>query len=105
MQWYLTLAALITIIISIFAVQNSQQVSLVFLLWDLPSLPLVLIILFSAATGVLITLLFSIAKQLRLKSQIRDLKARAKHTAKHPPGPSWPAGQGTGEQGKAREKQ
>ncbi|MFZ5644450.1 MAG: LapA family protein [Bacillota bacterium] len=82
MQWYLVLASIITVMISLFAVQNSQQVSLRFLLWDLPSLPLVLIILFSAATGVLVTLLFSIAKQLKLNLHIRDLQARIKKLEK-----------------------
>ncbi|MFZ5648811.1 MAG: LapA family protein [Bacillota bacterium] len=82
MQWYIAVAALITLAVSIFAIQNSQQVTLRFLAWDLPSFPLVLLILFSAATGVLITLLFSVAKQLRLTMQIREMQARIKKLEK-----------------------
>jgi len=85
---FLIAAAVITLAISVFAVQNSQPVTLKFLLWDLPSLPLVLIILFSAATGVLITLLFSVSRQVKLNMQIRELQARIRHMEpqKSPPG-------------------
>lgn len=88
MLWYLAAAALITFVISVFAVQNSQPVTLKFLLWDLPPLPLVLIILFSAATGVLVTLLFSVARQVKLNMQIRELQSRIRRleTEKSPPG-------------------
>lgn len=82
MQWYLFLAFLFVLSISVFAIQNSQQVTLQFLYWELPALPLVMVILFSAATGVLITLLFSLAKQLRLTMQIRELQARVKQMEK-----------------------
>lgn len=88
MTWYLAMGGLITLVISVFAAQNSQPVILKFLLWDLPSLPLVLIILFSAATGVLITLLFSVARQVKLNMQIRELQSRIKRleTEKSPSG-------------------
>ncbi|MFZ5649978.1 MAG: LapA family protein [Bacillota bacterium] len=82
MQWYVAVAALITLAVSVFAIQNSQQVTLKFLTWELPSFPLVLLIFFSAITGVLITLLFSVAKQLRLAMQIRDLQSRIKKMEK-----------------------
>lgn len=84
MQWYVAVAAVITLAVSVFAIQNSQQVSLRFLSWELPSFPLVLLIFFSAATGVLITLLFSITKQLRLAMQIRELQSRIKKLEKQP---------------------
>lgn len=82
MQWYVAVAALITLAVSVFAIQNSQQVALKFLTWELPSFPLVLLIFFSAVTGVLITLLFNVAKQLRLSMQIRDLQSRIKKMEK-----------------------
>ncbi len=85
MQWYLFLAFLFILSISVFALQNSQQVTLRFLTWDLPPQPLVMVILFSAATGVLITLLFSITKQLRQNMRIRDLQHRVKQMEKHLP--------------------
>lgn len=82
MQWYLFLAFLFVLSISVFAIQNSRQVTLQFLYWELPPLPLVLVILFSAAMGVLITLLFSLAKQLKMTMQIRDLQSRLKQLEK-----------------------
>jgi len=82
MLWYISLAALITLSIAVFAIQNSQQVTLKFLHWDLPSFPLVLLILFSAATGMLVTLLFSVTKQLRMTIQVKDLQARIKKLEK-----------------------
>lgn len=90
MQWHLVLAIVFVLALTLFAIQNSQQVTLQFLSWELPPLPLVLVILFSAASGVLVTLLFSIAKQLRLTLQIRNLQSRLnqlekKLSAQQPP--------------------
>ena len=82
MLWHISLAALLTLSVAVFAIQNSQQVTLKFLHWDLPSFPLVLLIMFSAVTGVLITLLFSVTKQLRMTIQVRDLQSRIKKLEK-----------------------
>ncbi len=90
MQYYLVLAALITLSISIFAIQNSQEITLQFLYWILPPLPLVLVILFSAAMGVLITLLFNIARQFRMTMQIRELQSRLKQMEKKLSGADGP---------------
>ncbi|MCL6611236.1 MAG: LapA family protein [Peptococcaceae bacterium] len=84
MHWHLVLAFVFVLAITLFAIQNSQQVTLQFLSWELPPLPLVLVILFSAASGVLVTLLFSIAKQLRLTLQIRNLQSRLSQLEKKP---------------------
>lgn len=82
MQWYLVLAFLFVLSVTVFAIQNSQQVSLQFLYWELPPFPLVMLILFSAAAGVLVTLLFSVAKQLKSTMQIRDLQSRVRQMEK-----------------------
>ncbi|MFZ5633139.1 MAG: LapA family protein [Bacillota bacterium] len=82
MQWYLVVALLFVLSISVFAIQNSQQITMKFLYWDLPSFPLVLVILFSTATGVLVTLLFTITRQVRLNLQVRSLQARVKQLEK-----------------------
>jgi len=82
MQVYLVAALLFVLAISVFALQNSQPVTLKFLNWELPSFPLVLVITFSAATGVLATLLFSIARQFKLNLQIRELQSRLKQLEK-----------------------
>ncbi len=81
MQWYLFLAFLFVLAVTLFAVQNSQQVTMKFLYWEF-SFPLVMLILSSAATGVLVTLLFSIAKQLKLSIQVRDLQSRLRQLEK-----------------------
>ena len=78
MQWYVITATLVTFLISVFAIQNSQQVTLKFLIWDLPSFPLVLLILFSTTTGVLLTILFNITKQIRMTLHIHELESRIK---------------------------
>lgn len=96
MQWYLVLALAFIFSIAVFAIQNSQQVALKFLAWELPSFPLVMLILFSAATGALSALLFGVAKQLRLTLQVRDLQARIKQLEKKLSGQTGP---GPGEQG------
>lgn len=82
MHWYLALAFLFVLAVTVFAIQNSQQVVLQFLYWQLPSFPLVMLILFSAACGVLLTLLFSVAKQIKLTMQIRDLQSRIRQMEK-----------------------
>ena len=82
MQWYIIIPIIFALLISIFAVQNPQQVTLRFLLWDLPSLSLVLVIFFSTAMGVLITILFSLTRYLRLTIRIHDLQARLKQMEK-----------------------
>lgn len=78
MQWYVVTATMVIFLISIFAIQNSQQITLKFLIWDLPAFPLVLLILFSTATGVLLTILFNITKQLKMTLHIHELKSRIK---------------------------
>lgn len=81
-QWYLVLAFIFVLATTVFAIQNAQQVTLRFLYWEFPSFPLVMLILFSAASGVLISLLFSLAKQFRQGMQIRDLQSRLRQMEK-----------------------
>lgn len=78
MQWYMIFSTVVILLISIFAIQNSQQITLKFLTWDLPSFPLVLLILFSTATGVLLTILFNITKQIKMTLRIHELESRIK---------------------------
>lgn len=78
MQWYIALGSLLLLVIAIFAYQNPQEVTLRFLTWDMPSMSLVLLIFFSTAMGALVTLLFSLAKQIKQGIQIRDLQSKIK---------------------------
>lgn len=79
MQWYIALGSLLLLVIAIFAYQNPQAVVLRFLTWEMPSMSLVLLIFFSTAMGAMMTLLFSLAKQIKLGIQIRDLQNKVKH--------------------------
>jgi len=82
MQRYLILAVLTVLFISVFAAQNAQPVTLRIIIWDLPPVPLVMVILFSVSMGVLVTLLFSVTRQFRLNMQIRELQGRIKKLEK-----------------------
>lgn len=79
MQWYIALGSLLLLVIAIFAYQNPQEVSLKFLTWEMTSMSLVLLIFFSTAMGALVSLLFSLAKQIRQGIQIRELHNKVKH--------------------------
>lgn len=102
MQWYVALGSGFLLLIAIFAYQNPQEVTLRFITWEMPPIPLVLLIFFSTAMGALITLLFSLAKQLTQGMKIRELQNRVKHLEKQIPsagGPrenNPPAGKGRG---------
>ena len=85
MQKYLFLALFFVLSVTLFAIQNSQQITLKFLYWEFPSFPLVMLILFSAATGALISLLFSVAKQLKMTAQLKALQAQIKQMEKKIP--------------------
>ncbi len=82
MTWYLILALVFTLGFTTFAVQNSQLVTLQFLGWEMASFPLVMLLIFSAITGVLVTLLFSLPSQVKLSSKNRELNARIKQLEK-----------------------
>ncbi len=82
MQWYIALGSAFILLIAVFAYQNPQEVTLRFINWEMPPISLVLLIFFSTAMGALITLLFSLAKQLTQGLKIRELQNRVKHMEK-----------------------
>ncbi|GBF32990.1 hypothetical protein DCCM_2087 [Desulfocucumis palustris] len=102
MQWYVALGSGFLLLIAIFAYQNPQEVTLRFITWEMPPIPLVLLIFFSTAMGALITLLFSLAKQLTQGMKIRELQNKLKHLEKQIPSAGAPgennppAGKGRG---------
>jgi uncharacterized integral membrane protein len=75
-QFYVILGLLFSLVVAIFAVQNSTSVDVKFLAWGFNNISLVLVIITSVVGGALITLLFSLPTQLRNVMKINDLKAK-----------------------------
>lgn len=73
MQLYVLLGLFFSLAVAVFAVQNSTAVDVKFFLWNFNNISLVLVIFSSVVGGALITLLFSLPKQLRSVMKIREL--------------------------------
>lgn len=76
MQFYVILGLLFSLAVAIFAVQNSTSVDVKFLAWGFNDISLVLVIISSAVGGALITLLFSLPKQLRNVMKVNELTTK-----------------------------
>lgn len=76
MQRGLITGLTIGILLVIFALQNVVQVQIKLLLWELPELPLVLVILATLLLGVLVNALSSWPVQNRLRRQNNQLQQR-----------------------------
>lgn len=74
MRLYFGIAIIVAILVAIFALQNSQMVSIKFLLWQLPGFPLALIILGAAISGMMVAWLFSITGRYKKVKQYAELK-------------------------------
>lgn len=77
----LFLATVLSVIFSIFATQNTAQITLHFYSYSLPNIPIYLIILASALSAFILSLIFQLIKNLssgmRISNQqgsIKDLK-------------------------------
>ena len=82
-KFYFLMAAIFTIIIAVFSVQNAESVSINFLLWRVQNVSKIVVILLSALLGSLITLCSVFIWQLKkwsytlqLEAQIKDLKKK-----------------------------
>ena len=72
------LIAAAAIAIAIFAMQNSVQVKVEFLIWKVDGAPLAAVILISGAVGAIIVSLIGFVQRLRLRSKIRQLETRVR---------------------------
>jgi uncharacterized integral membrane protein len=77
------LALLFSILIAVFAVQNTTPVSVSFLLWGPATMAASVLVLISAALGAAAMLLFGVAREVRMRwrqrsvaSQLRAAQAR-----------------------------
>lgn len=82
---YVLIAAVATAI-AIFAVQNSDQVTIRFLGWQIERAPLAAVILISGAVGAIIVSLIGFIQRWKLRSRIRQLESRMQNLEVHPPG-------------------
>ncbi|MCL6559706.1 MAG: LapA family protein [Firmicutes bacterium] len=78
MQKYAMFGLILATIIAVFALQNSEPVTVKFLFWQLPDLPLVIIILVANLLGSVSMFLFSLGKQVKMSLTIRELQSRIK---------------------------
>lgn len=76
MQVFFYLAILFAIMVATFAIQNSQMISIRFIAWQLPAIPLAIIILGAALSGAVAAFLFSIAGYFRHLRQRNELRER-----------------------------
>jgi lipopolysaccharide assembly protein A len=76
MQRGLVTGLIFGVILVVFALQNAIDVSVKFLLWQIPEIPLVLLLLSAILIGVLINALSGYPAKQRLKKDNRKLKER-----------------------------
>jgi putative membrane protein len=76
MPWYLFITLIFILGFTTFAIQNSQQITLHFLGWQIASFPLVILLIFSALLGALTTLMFSLPKQIKITGRNREANDR-----------------------------
>ena len=74
-QFYFTVGLILGLGVAIFAMQNTLAIEVRFLVWQAHG-PLALVVLASAAAGVLIALLFCLPGMLRGRWRIRSLERR-----------------------------
>lgn len=74
-QLYFTVGLILGLAVAVFAMQNTPAVEVRFLVWNANG-PLALVVLASAAAGVLMALLFCLPGMLRGRWRIRNLERR-----------------------------
>jgi len=71
---FLGLAALFSLMVAIFAVQNPELVTIKFLFWQLPGVPQVMVIFGAAMAGMIATWFLNLSRYLRATRQLKDMK-------------------------------
>jgi uncharacterized integral membrane protein len=70
------LMAVVGALAVVFAVQNPTSVAVRFLVWETRGMPLSLVILLSAVTGLVLASVAALIREIRLRLRIRQLEAR-----------------------------
>lgn len=76
MQFYFAIATLLSLTVAIFAIQNSEQVTIRFLIWQLPTIPQVIVILGAALGGMIAALFFGLSRQFKLSRELKESTVR-----------------------------
>lgn len=84
------LVAIVAAAIAIFALQNSAPTAVRFLFWKLETVPLAVIILFSAGLGLIVVGLPLLIDRWRLRRRVRVLEARLETVEERPAEESRP---------------
>ena len=71
------IVAIVAVAVAVFTMQNTAGVSVKFLLWQVASLPLAAVVLFSFAAGVVVVGVPLWLQRWRLRSRVRALESRA----------------------------
>lgn len=72
MQIYIFLVLVLSVLVAVFAVQNSSLVDLRFLGWTMHQVSLVMVIVFSFSIGALASFLISLQRQIKLAIKLRE---------------------------------
>ena len=75
-NYILVVSLLFALIVAIFAVQNNAPVDIRFLGWKYSNISLVLVIFGSAAAGAVSVFFLGFFKQMKLKIELRKIKAQ-----------------------------
>ncbi|MEW6697706.1 MAG: LapA family protein [Bacillota bacterium] len=78
MHLYFALATLLSLTVAVFAIQNSELVTIRFLFWQLPSVPQVIVILGAALGGMVIAFFFGFSRSYQMSKQLHELKDYAR---------------------------
>ncbi|WP_227765582.1 LapA family protein [Zhaonella formicivorans] len=78
MQFYFYLAVIFSLVVAVFAIQNSQLIAIKLFFWQLPEFPLAVIILGAALAGAVAAFLFGLTNSLKSLKLRKELKEQVK---------------------------
>ncbi|MGE5421955.1 MAG: LapA family protein [Ignavibacteriales bacterium] len=81
MQAYLFTALAFVAVLTIFVFQNMKSVTVIFLTWESPDIPLALVVILAACAGALVTFLFDSFRHLKTLKTLKDEKVKGKKLA------------------------
>lgn len=73
------LIVLMALAITVFALQNAEQVTIRFLAWQIERAPLAAVILISGAVGAIFASLVGFVQRWKLRSKLRQLETRVRN--------------------------
>lgn len=72
MARHLIVTLLVALVLVVMTVQNPNPVSVQFLSWEAPQVPVIVIVLISLSAGVIVSSVLSLIKQSKLRDKIRQ---------------------------------